>query len=69
MKNLIESAKTNQATSAAKAYAAAQFAYPFYPAYSQAAVRAASLFWSVFGPAARYGFRNSGYAYAALMKP
>ena len=69
MKTLIESAKSNQATNAKSAYDAAAFVYPFYQADTQAAVRAVSLFWSVFGPAARYGFRNSSYAYAALMKP
>lgn len=68
MKNMIiESAKVKNA-SAAYATAAA-FAAPFYSAPSLAAVRADALFWSVFGPAARYNFRNQGYAYAALMKP
>jgi hypothetical protein len=42
---------------------------PFYAALYLYAAYAVSLFWSVFGPAARYGFVNSDYAYAALLKP
>ena len=33
------------------------------------AAQAVALFWSVFGPAARYNFGNPEYAYDALMKP
>lgn len=69
MKNIIESAKTKKAKAAnAAAYAKAQFAYPFQSS-SLAVIRTAALFWSVFGPAARYGFKNPDHAYAALMKP
>ena len=69
-KKIIDSAKSNRAAAIAKAIAAAaRFAYPFYQPLSQTVIRTDALFWSVFGPAARYGLENSGYAYAALMKP
>lgn len=70
MKRIIESANTKQTKAAiAYAYAKGRFAYSFYSPLSRAVVRTVALFWSVFGPAARYGFKNPNYAYAALMKP
>jgi hypothetical protein len=69
MITLNESATVMKARNAQAAYAAA-IAAPFYAgSISQTAARAVSLFWSVFGPAARYNFGNPDYAYAALMKP
>lgn len=67
MNTLIESAKLKKANIANAN--AGQFNYPFYAAYSQNAARAFALFWSVFGPAARYGLIHPDYAYAASMKP
>lgn len=72
MKNkLIESANVNEAAAKANAAAAAGFAAaPFYyGSISQSAARAVALFWSVFGPAARYNFGNPEYAYAVSLKP
>lgn len=70
-KKIIESAKVNQAAAKAIAAAAKFAAAPFYygRSTSQAAARAAALFWSVFGPAARYNFGNPEYAYAVSLKP
>ncbi|MBS1963473.1 MAG: hypothetical protein JST04_14755 [Bdellovibrionales bacterium] len=69
-KQIIESANVNQAAAKATAAAAAQFAAPFYAgSISQIAARAIALFWSVFGPAARYNFGNPEYAYAVSLKP
>ena len=59
---IIESA---QAKAAGRAAAAA----PFYAAAHPAVVRTVALFWSVFGPAARYDFGNPAYAYAAPREP
>lgn len=70
-KMIIESANVNQAAAKATAAAAAKFAAaPFYyGSISQIAARAIALFWSVFGPAARYNFGNPEYAYAVSLKP
>lgn len=59
MQIIIESAKANQAV---KAKAAA----PFFAAYRYSE---SALFWSVFGPAARYSFQPSAsYRYYAVKK-
>ncbi len=63
MQIIIESTKANQAVKA-KAAAAAKAA-PFYAAYRHSA---SALFWSVFGPAARYSFQNPAYQYYAVKK-
>jgi hypothetical protein len=68
MNTLNESANGKKAafkkTNAASAATATSFAY-FYPAV----VPMDALFWSVFGPAARYDFENPEYAYAVSLKP
>jgi len=72
MKKIIESAKVKKAN-VANANAGRSYAAPFYYAASAlaptAVARTAALFWSVFGPAARYDFGNPGYAYAVSLKP
>ncbi len=67
----IESVKASSNAAAAKAANAAARANPFYAAsYQKAAALVASLFWSVFGPAAQYWFQYSKIAYAAAsVKP
>ena len=67
MKTLInESVEVKKAN---VANANAGIAVPFYAAPYQSTARVLPLFWSVFGPAARYNFGNPEYAYDALMKP
>lgn len=73
MKKIIESAKVKKAN-VANANAGSAYAAPFYYAASalapyRAVARTAALFWSVFGPAARYDFGNPEYAYAVSLKP
>jgi hypothetical protein len=61
MKQIIESANVmNQSVT----QAGERINGPFHAAY-----RLATLFWSVFGPAAQYDFGNPKLAYAASMKP
>lgn len=67
-KYIIESANV-KSVKFAVAYAAAAFAAPFYAPFSCFAAVMAALFWSVFGPAARYNFANPEYAYPASLKP
>jgi hypothetical protein len=49
---------------------AGQLAGPFYAAIPyQSTARVLALFWSVFGPAARYDFQDPENAYAVSLKP
>lgn len=72
MKKIIESEKMKKAD-IANAKVGASYVAPFYSVASalapDAVARTAALFWSVFGPAARYDFGNPEYAYAVSLKP
>ncbi len=63
----------NESTKVKKANVAnanvGQLEEPFYVAPYQSAARVLALFWSVFGPAARYDFQDPEYAYAVSLKP
>ena len=63
MKKLIESANVRQANAVAACAAA-----PFHAASFFLSAYLAPLFWSVFGPAARYNFGNPEFAYDASLK-